>query len=101
MTEKLRKYLKNFDLSKTEIEIVIMTYEGYSLFQIADNRFVSYKTIKSHMTKIYKKLKCKNRIQIYNLCLRYILPQLFIEKAKSEPEFHALAKQLKLPIGIG
>ena len=100
MIEKLRVYLKNKGLSTSEIEIVLLIYQGHTNEEIAEIRFISIQTVKYHTSHIYKKLKLKNRIAIFNFCLHYILPELFREKLSTPEKFESLIKQLELPIGL-
>lgn len=48
---------KKFDLTKRELEILNLLVKGYSYKKIADECFVSYSTVNTHITKIYKKLQ--------------------------------------------
>ena len=50
-------FVKEYSLSKREIEIIKLLKKGYSSVQIAEKLFVSFETIKSHKKNIYLKLK--------------------------------------------
>lgn len=50
-------FVKEYSLSKREIEIIKLLKNGYSSVQIAEKLFVSFETIKSHKKNIYLKLK--------------------------------------------
>jgi len=56
--------LKNFELTKREIDVLKLIAEGYSNDQIAEKMFISKNTVKSHIKNIYLKLDVKNRIQV-------------------------------------
>ncbi|MGJ8745614.1 LuxR C-terminal-related transcriptional regulator [Polaribacter sp.] len=55
--------LKEFQLSKREIEVLKHISNGLSNAQIAEKMFVSNNTIKTHISHIYTKLDVKNRVQ--------------------------------------
>ncbi|MCL7764343.1 response regulator transcription factor [Polaribacter sp. Z014] len=57
------KELKEFELSKREIEVLKHISNGLSNAQIAEKMFVSNNTIKTHISHIYTKLDVKNRVQ--------------------------------------
>ena len=61
--EDLSKRLKEFELSKREIEVLTNISNGLSNLEIAQKMFVSNNTIKTHITHIYSKLDVKNRVQ--------------------------------------
>ena len=58
-----KKELKEFQLSKREIEVLKHISNGLSNAQIAEKMFVSNNTIKTHISHIYTKLDVKNRVQ--------------------------------------
>lgn len=43
-------------LSKREKEILSLIVDGYSFKEIAENNFISYETVRTHVKNIYKKL---------------------------------------------
>ncbi len=49
-------FVKEYSLSKREIEIIKLLKNGDSSVQIAEKLFVSYETVKSHKRNIYLKL---------------------------------------------
>lgn len=49
-------FVKEFSLSKREIEIIKLLINGHSSVQIAEKLFVSFETVKSHKKNIYFKL---------------------------------------------
>lgn len=51
-------------LTKTEYEIILLLNDGKSVPKIAEFRFNSENTIKTHIKNIYSKLQVNNRIQM-------------------------------------
>jgi DNA-binding NarL/FixJ family response regulator len=56
-----------YGISRREAEIIRLLIDGKSNKDIEEELFISIKTVKNHIFKIYKKLKIKNRIQLINL----------------------------------
>lgn len=50
-------------LSKREYEILYLLASGYKNKEIGDRLFISEKTVKNHITSIYKKLGVEGRVQ--------------------------------------
>lgn len=69
MTKKLIDYHqqqrkpKDSELTEREKEVLLCLVEGLSNKEIADKLFISDKTVKIHVSKIYKKLNVKSRSQ--------------------------------------
>ena len=61
----LRKDLLKKNLSKREIEVVMLVLEGSTNREVADNLCVAEKTVKFHLTNVYKKLNISRRSQIF------------------------------------
>jgi len=59
LTEKFDK----LNISKREIEVLTLIFNGHSNEEIAQQLFVSKNTIKTHIKHIYSKLDVKNRMQ--------------------------------------
>jgi DNA-binding NarL/FixJ family response regulator len=53
-----------YDLTETEAKVVKLVLTGCSNKDIAKNLFLSEKTVKFHLYKIFKKLSVKNRSQL-------------------------------------
>jgi DNA-binding NarL/FixJ family response regulator len=53
-----------YDLTETEARIVRLVLSGYSNKDIAKDLFLSEKTVKFHLYKIFKKLSVKNRSEL-------------------------------------
>jgi DNA-binding CsgD family transcriptional regulator len=65
--EKLAAVMEKFALSKRELEILELILEGLNNKEIDAQLFISYHTVKNHVTSIYRKLKVKNRYQLIHL----------------------------------
>ena len=50
-------------LTKRELEILSLIVEGHSSKQVADQLFVSKRTVDFHLDNIYEKLQVTNRMQ--------------------------------------
>ncbi|MEZ4687018.1 MAG: response regulator transcription factor [Bacteroidia bacterium] len=61
---------KDFDLSKRETEILELLVKGYSYKLIADECCISFSTVNSHITNIYKKLKVHSVSGAVSLAIR-------------------------------
>ena len=61
----LRKDLLKKNLSKREIEVVMLVLEGSTNREVAHNLCVAEKTVKFHLTNVYKKLNISRRSQIF------------------------------------
>ena len=62
---------ESFELTKREIEILELLSQGKTYNQIADQLFVSNKTIKKHIENIYGKLHVHSKIEAMQLAQRY------------------------------
>lgn len=68
-------------LSKKEKRIVELVADGYKNKEIASILFLSEQTIKSHLGRIFKKMKIRNRSQLVSLTLKNeILGQKMMSK---------------------
>lgn len=53
-----------YDLTETEIKIVKLVLNGYTNKDVANELYISEKTVKFHLYKVFKKLKVKNRSEL-------------------------------------
>lgn len=53
-----------YDLTESEIKIIKLVLNGYTNKSIADELYISEKTVKFHLYKIFKKLSVKNRSEL-------------------------------------
>lgn len=74
----LKDHLSSKGLSKRETEVVVLVLQGLTNKQVADQLCVAEKTVKFHLTNIYKRMKISRRSQIV-----WTLPlEGFLEKFK-------------------
>lgn len=60
----LKDHLSGQGLSKRETEVVVLVLQGLTNKQVADKLCVAEKTVKFHLTNIYKRMKISRRSQI-------------------------------------
>jgi len=53
-----------YDLTETEIKIIKLVLTGMTNKEIADELYISEKTVKFHLYKVFKKLALKNRSEL-------------------------------------
>ena len=53
-----------YDLTETEIKIIKLVLTGMTNKEVADELYISEKTVKFHLYKVFKKLKVKNRSEL-------------------------------------
>jgi len=53
-----------YDLTETEIKIIKLVLRGLTNKEIADELYISEKTVKFHLYKVFKKLALKNRSEL-------------------------------------
>ncbi len=73
----LRDVLIQKGLSNREAEVAELVTKGLSNKEVANQLFVTEKTVKFHLTNIYKKMNVKSRAQLIVWCLP---PLGFVEK---------------------
>ncbi len=71
MASALMGQLTQRGLSRREVEVALKIFEGKTNQEAANDLFVVEKTIKFHLTNIYKKFDLKNRsgliVEIHNM----------------------------------
>ena len=65
----LREVLIKEGLSNRESEVAELVTQGLSNKEVATRLFVTEKTVKFHLTNIYKKMNVKSRAQLIVWCL--------------------------------
>lgn len=65
------------NLSKREREIIILISQGRKNREIADGLCISEQTVKSHISRIFRKSNVKTRSQLVPLALKLKLPNTF------------------------
>src|SRR6476660_9053225 len=68
----LRDVLIQKGLSNREAEVAELVSKGLSNKEVANQLFVTEKTVKFHLTDIYKKMNVKSRAQLIVWCLPHL-----------------------------
>jgi DNA-binding CsgD family transcriptional regulator len=68
--QSLANFVRRFEISRRESEIVELICKGKSNQDISDSLFISLQTVKDHIHRIYLKTGVKNRVQLTNLIRR-------------------------------
>src|SRR5215475_103854 len=68
----LRDVLIQKGLSNREAEVAELVTKGLSNKEVANQLFVTEKTVKFHLTNIYKKMAVKSRAQLIVWCVPYL-----------------------------
>lgn len=77
----LRDVLIQKGLSNREAEVAELVSKGLSNKEVANQLFVTEKTVKFHLTNIYKKMNVKSRAQLIVWCLPHLG---FVESEQKE-----------------
>jgi DNA-binding CsgD family transcriptional regulator len=77
----LRDVLIQKGLSSREAEVAELVTKGLSNKEVANQLFVTEKTVKFHLTNIYKKMNVKSRAQLIVWCLPHLG---FVEKEERQ-----------------
>lgn len=68
----LDDFLKKYNLTKREVEVIQMVCKGYSSQEIADKLFLSSFTVQTHRRNIFKKLNIEgNTIALYKFASQH------------------------------
>jgi LuxR family transcriptional regulator, positive regulator of biofilm formation len=78
----LRDVLIQKGLSNREAEVAELVSKGLSNKEVANQLFVTEKTVKFHLTNIYKKMSVKSRAQLIVWCLPHMN---FVENTTNQP----------------
>lgn len=78
----LRDVLIQKGLSNREAEVAELVSKGLSNKEVANQLFVTEKTVKFHLTNIYKKMNVKSRAQLIVWCLPHMN---FVESTTNQP----------------
>jgi DNA-binding CsgD family transcriptional regulator len=99
----LRDVLIQKGLSNREAEVAELVSKGLSNKEVANQLFVTEKTVKFHLTNIYKKMNVKSRAQLIVWCLPHLG---FVESearmeaaAQASSNFAAPQAQQTIPAG--
>lgn len=89
----LRDVLIQKGLSNREAEVAELVSKGLSNKEVANQLFVTEKTVKFHLTNIYKKMSVKSRAQLIVWCLPHLG---FVD---NEPQQAPQAPRTDIPVG--
>jgi len=95
----LRDVLTQKGLSNREAEVAELVTKGLSNKEVASQLFVTEKTVKFHLTNIYKKMNVKSRAQLIVWCMPHLN---FAEEAAENtqaPAAQASANPNTIPTG--
>ncbi len=62
---------QHFELTKREVEILETISSGMTYHDIADQLFISYKTVRKHIENIYQKLQVHSKIEALQLAYKH------------------------------
>lgn len=79
----LRDVLIQKGLSNREAEVAELVTKGLSNKEVANQLFVTEKTVKFHLTNIYKKMCVKSRAQLIVWCMPHLG---FVEKEERQSQ---------------
>lgn len=82
----LRDVLIQKGLSNREAEVAELVSKGLSNKEVANRLFVTEKTVKFHLTNIYKKMQVKSRAQLIVWCLPHMG---FVEAQNNQQQIKA------------
>jgi DNA-binding NarL/FixJ family response regulator len=69
---KLVEYLKANGLSKAEVSVAEQVCRGLSNVNVGKALYVTDKTVKYHLTNIYKKMHVKSRAELIISCMPFM-----------------------------
>ncbi|MGI9549438.1 MAG: helix-turn-helix domain-containing protein [Bdellovibrionales bacterium] len=82
----LRDHFYSKNLSKCEVEVVILVLQGHTNSKVASELCVAEKTVKFHLTNVYKKLNISRRTEIvWTLPLADFIKIEEVKKEASNP----------------
>jgi DNA-binding CsgD family transcriptional regulator len=93
----LRDVLIQKGLSNREAEVAELVTKGLSNKEVANQLFVTEKTVKFHLTNIYKKMNVKSRAQLIVWCMPHHSFQE--EEVKAQPQIQAAQPINTIPRG--
>jgi DNA-binding CsgD family transcriptional regulator len=92
----LKDVLTQKGLSHREAEVAELVTKGLSNKEVASQLFVTEKTVKFHLTNIYKKMSVKSRAQLIVWCLPHGVD--FINAGIQAQAAHAQAQNAAAPV---
>ena len=94
----LKDILTQRGLSHREAEVAELVSKGLSNKEVANQLFVTEKTVKFHLTNIYKKMAVKSRAQLIVWCVPHID---FVNNSTSQPTSPAASAPASSGINAG
>jgi DNA-binding CsgD family transcriptional regulator len=70
MSRMMPEPTQTVKLTKREVEVLMLVIEGNSSKEVADQLFVSKRTVDFHLANIYDKLNVTNRVQAFREATR-------------------------------
>ncbi|MFC2119170.1 LuxR C-terminal-related transcriptional regulator [Bacteroidota bacterium] len=70
-SKNLEDVFTNYNFTPREKELMFLILEGKSNKDISEELFISLQTVKNYISKIYKKIGLKNRVQFVNFVRKY------------------------------
>jgi DNA-binding CsgD family transcriptional regulator len=93
----LKDVLTQKGLSNREAEVAELVTKGLSNKEVANQLFVTEKTVKFHLTNIYKKMSVKSRSQLIVWCM----PHMAFQETEAEAQaIQATAINSQIPATI-
>lgn len=65
----ITEQMRNRGLSKRQAEVAFMVCQGYTNRQIGEKLFITEKSVKFHLTDVFRKLRVRNRLQLAVMAL--------------------------------
>ena len=63
--------IEEYGITRREWEIILFAVKGFSYETIAEKAFIAKSTVKTHLNRIYQKLKVKNKTELANKLAKY------------------------------
>ncbi len=70
--DKLQDIFRDYKFTTREKELAFLLMEGKSNKEISEELFVSLQTVKNYISRIYKKIGLKNRVQFVNFIRKHL-----------------------------
>ena len=64
------EFIRKFNITNREKELICLIYEGCSNKQIGNRLFISPATVRNHLHNIYEKTGSKNRVDLLHFCIQ-------------------------------
>lgn len=71
LKERFNNFLRDFEFTSREKDVITLLIDGKTNQQIADELFISLQTVKNYLSRIYKQLNLKSRLELVNYINNY------------------------------